>query len=344
MEGIMSKALLALCLTLTSISATVAQSTGGQLAGTIADPDNVELAGATVEAANQDTHAVRRAISSTTGEFVLTDLPAGTYRLTAVLFGMKPYRSDDILLGLGEERRLDVRLEDSLSLRTLGEDPASIAAGLRRPPPPEGALPRLHGVPDLSGVWSIAFKPGAGARQAPLEALPWAADLAKERTANLAKDLPMSRCLPFGTPLLGSFLMKLVQTDSVLVMLFEGDVPGFRQVLLDGRDHPKDLNPTWQGYSVGKWEGQTLVIDTIGFNDKAWLSQFGHPRTEQLRLTERLRRDDLGHLDVEVTVDDPGAYVRPWVVEKSYELNPADEILEYKCSENNRDVHRLVGK
>ena len=138
--------------------------------------------------------------------------------------------------------------------------------------------------------------------------------------------------------------MKLVQTDSVLVMLFEGDVPGFRQVLLDGRDHPKDLNPTWQGYSVGKWEGQTLVIDTIGFNDKAWLSQFGHPRTEQLRLTERLRRDDLGHLDVEVTVDDPGAYVRPWVVEKSYELNPADEILEYICSENNRDVHRLVGK
>ena len=118
----------------------------------------------------------------------------------------------------------------------------------------------------------------------------------------------------------------------------------FRQIFTDGRPLPKDPNPSWMGYSVGRWEGDTLVVESSGFNGKAWLSGRGNPTTDALHLTERIRRRDLGHMDIELTIDDPKAYTKPWKAELHPELVPDTELLEFVCEENERDVRHLVGK
>ncbi|PWU01935.1 MAG: hypothetical protein C5B51_21855 [Terriglobia bacterium] len=139
------------------------------------------------------------------------------------------------------------------------------------------------------------------------------------------------------------FPYKLVQSPTLLIMLFEDDIPSHRQVFLDGRSHPKDPNPSWMGHSVGHWEDDTLVIDTVGFNDRSWLDPQGHAHTEKMRITERFRRPDLGHLEIEFTIDDPGAYAKPWTMKRISELDSGDEIGEYVC-ENNKDPEHMVGK
>jgi hypothetical protein len=113
---------------------------------------------------------------------------------------------------------------------------------------------------------------------------------------------------------------------------------------MDGRAHTKDVNPTWFGESIGKWEGDTLVIDTIGFNDKFWFDFAGHPHTEQMHTIERYRRPDLGHLEWETLIDDPGAYTKPFTVYGHVNLLPNEELMEYICQENNRDVGHILGK
>jgi hypothetical protein len=175
--------------------------------------------------------------------------------------------------------------------------------------------------------------------------LPWLAALLKEREANNFKDAPGARCLTRGVTAAGAlFPYRLVQTRTLLVMLFEDDIPSHRQVFLDGRSHPKDPNPSWMGHSVGHWEGDTLVIDTVGFNDRSWLDAQGHSHTEMMRVTERFRRPDLGHLEIEFTIDDPGAYAKPWIFKRISDLDSKDEIGEYVCTENNKDVEHMVGK
>src|SRR5262249_39596024 len=142
---------------------------------------------------------------------------------------------------------------------------------------------------------------------------PWAEAIARARVENNSNDHPSSRCLPGGVTLFGISLNRLVQTPAFLALINEEDIPGFRQVYLDGRGHPKGMDPTWTGHSIGNWEGDTLVIDTVGFNDKSWLSfQGGEPHTEMLHMTTRLRRPDLGHLEVEITFEDSGALKKPW--------------------------------
>jgi len=175
--------------------------------------------------------------------------------------------------------------------------------------------------------------------------LPWAEALAKERAENNSKDYPPTHCLPAGpVPLLSPGFFKLVQTPALLLMVSEGDTPGYRQVFLDGRVHPQDFGPTWLGHSTGKWDGDSLVIDSIGFRDKGWMDFEGHPHTEALHVIQRISRPDLGSLEIQITVDDPGAYRKPWIVNKTASLAPQDEILEYICNENNRDVAHMVGK
>ena len=149
------------------------------------------------------------------------------------------------------------------------------------------------------------------------EPLPWAAALIKERSENHFKDYPLTRCLPGGPTLFGFIdFYRIVQTPTHLIMINENDVPGHRQVFLDGRPHPKDPNPTWMGHSVGKWEGDTLVIDTVGLNDKTWITMQVSPHTEEMQLIERYRRPDLGHLEVEFTIVDPKTYARPWAIKR----------------------------
>jgi hypothetical protein len=142
--------------------------------------------------------------------------------------------------------------------------------------------------------------------------------------------------------LVGPF--KILQTPTVVAFLPEGFYgPGlYRQVFTDGRELPKNPNPTWQGYSVGHWEGDTLVVETAGFNDQSWLDGGGHPHTEDLHVTERYRRRDFGHLGVEMTFSDPNAYSRSWTISLNIDLMPDTELLEFVCNENERDLPHFL--
>ena len=212
---------------------------------------------------------------------------------------------------------------------------------------PTGPVPRTaDGKPDLSGIWSpdrtfiyditSALKPGEAL---PLQ--PWAAKLTRER---MSKNDPEANCLPTGVPRLAPYPWKIMQTPTLIVFLFEGNIHSYRQIFMDGRGHPKDLDPTWYGDSIGKWDGDTLVVDSIGFNDKFWFDFAGHPHTEKLHITERYRRPDLGHLEDQVTIDDPGAYTKPFEIFGHFPLVANSEIMEYVCNENNQDVSHIVGK
>ena len=196
----------------------------------------------------------------------------------------------------------------------------------------------------LSGVW---WAPRIVDREE-ASVLPWAAAVIKEWGANNAKDIPSARCLPSGVALMHYFgLNKLVQTPALLVNIGEMDVAASRQVFLDGRGHPKDMDPTWMGHSIGKWEGDNLVVDTIGFNGKSWIADTipaAFPYTEKLHLTTRFRRPDLGHLEMDVTFDDPGTFLKPWTMKTVSDLAQDEEVQEIICTENNQDTEHLVGK
>ncbi len=202
------------------------------------------------------------------------------------------------------------------------------------------------GKPDLNGLWgpdrtfiydiSSTLKKG---ETLPLQ--PWAEQLARQR---VSKDDPEANCLPAGVPRMAPYPWKIVQQPKLVVLLFEGNIHTYRQIFMDGRGHPDDLDPTWYGHSVGKWEGDTLVVDTIGFNDKFWFDFAGHPHTEKLHITERYRRPDYSHLEFEVVIDDPGAYTKPFTMYGQSPLVENSEIIEYICNENNQDVNHIVGK
>ena len=164
---------------------------------------------------------------------------------------------------------------------------------------------------------------------------PWAERLYRERQANYGRDRPSAACLPHSVTDFDAHITprKVIQTPDVLVMLFEG-YHTFRQILTDGRSFPGELEPAWFGYSVGKWEGDTLVVETVGLHEKTWLDDAGHPHSEALRIHERFRRIDFGHMDVHITIDDPKAYLKPWTVSFGWELMPDTELLDWVCENN----------
>src|SRR4029079_15130469 len=169
---------------------------------------------------------------------------------------------------------------------------------------------------------------------------PWALKVTLDR---LSKDDPEALCLPAGVPRLAPYPWRIVETPTHMFFLFEGNIHSYRQIFMDGRAHPPDPDPTCYGHSVGRKDGDTLVIDTIGFNDKFWFDFVGHPHTEQLHTVERYSRPDLGTLTEEVTITDPGAYTKPFTINAKHRLLPGDELLEYICQENQRDTQHLVG-
>ena len=201
------------------------------------------------------------------------------------------------------------------------------------------------GKPDLTGVWVVTngnfyltwdLKPE--------EMQPWAAALYKEREANFRRDTDGIACLPPGPKAaigVGQFPIKIIQNPGLVVILHEYDTI-FRQIFTDGRALPEDPNPTWMGYSIGHWEGDSLVVTTAGFNDRTTIDLAGHPHTEALRTTERFHRRDIGHLEVQITFDDPKAYTRPWTLPMEFNLVPDQDLMEYVC-ENERDARHLVG-
>ena len=159
----------------------------------------------------------------------------------------------------------------------------------------------------------------------------------------MSKDDPEGFCLPAGVPRISPFPQKFVQTSNLIVILDEGNIHSYRQIFLDGRGHPKNMDPLWMGHSTGKWDGDTLVIDTVGLNDKTWINGQGVPHSDQLHVIERYRRPDLGHLEAEITIEDPKAFTAPHTFKRSYTLLDG-EILEYVCNEFNVDSEHLVGK
>ena len=198
---------------------------------------------------------------------------------------------------------------------------------------PKGPAPRLaNGKPDLSGIWM-----GGGPIQdlaeglAPGETIPLRPEAAKIMAARQSKDDPEANCLPTGVPRIAPYPWRIVQTPTHIFFLFEGNIHSYRQIFIDGRKHPEDPDPTWYGHSIGRWDGDTLVVDTIGFNDKFWFDFRGHPHTERLHTIERYTRKDLGTLDNEVTIDDPVAYSRPFKVMFTALLRPGEELMEYIC-------------
>jgi hypothetical protein len=199
------------------------------------------------------------------------------------------------------------------------------------------------GKPDLSGLWK-SDNAGLEATNKAVESIkpqPWAAALAKKREEDLFKDTFSVLCLPPG-PFVSMGVGKVVQTPDLLLMLFGGTV--YREIHLDGRELPKDPNPDWMGYSVGHWEGDTLVVESTGFNDRSWIDGAGHPHTEALHITERLRRPNFGHLEMQKTLVAPEAFAGSWTVPFKFELDADTEDLEYVCNENERDRSHLTGK
>jgi hypothetical protein len=169
---------------------------------------------------------------------------------------------------------------------------------------------------------------------------PWAKDLRAQRMKDNQKDNPDAHCLPMGFMQLHGHPQprKIVQTPKLIVIMYEGN-QGLRQIFTDGRPLPKvddDLQPWWYAYSVGHWEGDTLVVESVGFRDDTWLDVLGSPLTEKGRLIERWRRTDFGHLEIDVTVDDPKAYTKPFTVRVSHQLTLDQELIEFICNENEK--------
>ena len=227
--------------------------------------------------------------------------------------------------------------------------------------------PRLpDGKPDFSGLWQpgrkIACTPeisrfvdcGSEIGGSPLAlnigadmpgGLPyqsWAAALVKQRTAENSKDDPHARCLPdnpprpYGLP----HMTKVVHTPRLLLMLNEVNAM-YRQIFIDGRPLPVDPNPSWNGYSTATWEGDTLVVQTNGFRDGLWLDMAGSPMTEAARMTERIRRPNYGRLDIQITIDDPKAYTRPWTVEMPLQITLDTELIDEICLENEKSSKKM---
>lgn len=207
------------------------------------------------------------------------------------------------------------------------------------------------GHPDLSGFWLPAtgvkyllnlaadLKP----EQIPLK--PAAQAIYQERIDTNGKDHPGVRCWPSGIPEKDSIPdgLKVVHTPDLILFLHESRTI-YRQIFTDGRPLPRNAQPTWMGYSIGRWEGDTLVVETIGQNGKTWLDMRGLPGTESLRVVERFTRPTIGHIDLEVTIDDSQVYTKPWTVKMGWTLLPDAELIESICEENNKDLPHMVGK
>jgi hypothetical protein len=235
-----------------------------------------------------------------------------------------------------------------LSVLCLTSLAAAQGEAIERAPkaPPPGPAPRTaDGKIDFSGIWSAdrrfiydindALKKGDT-----LPIQPWALKTTLER---VSKDDPEALCLPAGVPRQAPYPWRIVQTQTHLFFLFEGNIHSYRQIFMDGRPHPPDLDPTWYGHSIGKWEGDTLVVDTVGYNDRFWFDFDGHPHSTQLHTIERFTRTDANTLKWDITIQDPGAYAKPFTVQTQARYEPSWELMEYICNENNTNVDHIVG-
>ena len=237
----------------------------------------------------------------------------------------------------------------------LAQEPAAAAGRGGRGGPgrgdgaPTGPAPKnAEGKPDISGAWA----PNAIRQNVDLVATgvtppfqPWAEKVYTEHKTNISKEDPEARCLPPGVPRMSTtpYPFRIMQTPGLTLIVYEGGAHIWRKVFLDGRPHNPQVVDTWLGDSIGHWEGDTLVVETVGQNDITWLDESGIPHSDEMKVTERISRPDLGHLTIEHIIDDPKTFSKPW----RFTTHPTllkGELIEYICQENNRDVQHLVGQ
>jgi len=308
----------------------------GSISGKIltAAGNGAAIPGAPVQAMNLDTKETYKAISVSEGSYNLSGLPAGAYEISVEnVPRFLPFHQGNVAVAAGKATRFDIRLDD-YSLNTLGSGGEQFVELMKEQPAPSGPTPRTgDGKPDLSGVWRAAAARIAG-------------DGPVGKQSRPRPDGGGAACLPQGISVPSLTEYRIVQTPTLIVILDGGWSPD-RQIYLDGRGHPKEFNPSWMGHSIGHWEGDTLTVETTGFNALAYLviGLGVYSQTETLRVTERFRRLDLGHLEVLTTYYDPSVFKKPFTTRKVRALAPKDwEILEYVCNENNRDLPHLTGK
>jgi hypothetical protein len=239
-----------------------------------------------------------------------------------------------------------------------------------------GPTPRTSdGKPDLSGVWRFVDSPdarpgppvpaearsrGIGVRvpgllqffdigstlKDGLPLQPWAAELRRQRVARNNQDNPDAHCLPIGLMQLHTHPepRKIIQTPGLIVILYEANA-GVRQIFTDGRPLPRnDAQPWWYGYSTGKWDGDTLVVETTGFRDDVWMDVEGSPLTEAGKMTERFRRLNYGNMEIDITVDDRKAYTKPWTIKVHHRIMLDTDLIEFVCQENEKDARHMTDK
>jgi len=315
-----------------------AQVPSASLSGVVTTPAGDVVSNAPAQLIDERGNTVARTDTTSAGRYTFQSLPPGVYTLSIQMpcCAISSFRQSDVKLNAGEKREIDVHLKTGASQSTLGDDPATVANAIRgRSRTGPKRAPRLaNGKPDFSGIWLVNLDRYPD-QPSPL---PWAAAIQKQRTDGDNLLSLNARCLPNGipTPSGGStpFLVQFAQHATLMLVLFEGP-PGFRQIFLDGRNHPADPNPAWLGHSIGKWDGDTLVIDTIGYNEDSQILG-GYPHTEMLHVVERYRRPDFSHLQVQMTFEDPGTFTKPVIRNAVWDLAPDEELIEFVC-ENNKE-------
>jgi hypothetical protein len=201
--------------------------------------------------------------------------------------------------------------------------------------------------PDFSGLWQPEVNPAyrfnvlQDAKDQDI-LRPEAEALFLKRVADFRRDDPVTNCLPGGPSEALNSMYRIIQSPNVVAMLFESSTGRFRQIYMDGRALPKDPNPSWLGYSVGHWEDDTLVVESAGFNDRTWLDRSGHPHSEKLRVTERFRRTDFGHMQYQITYDDPEVLTRPLRISLAVNYAADTDLLENVCNESDRNKVHMI--
>jgi len=306
----------------------------GVISGTVFGPSGETVPDLPIQATHAASGEYERTRSAANGEYMLTTLAAGSYTVTISILccTYESYKNEEIVVAAGETTSLEIQLEGMGNdyFVTFGDYSDPLAAAIRKKQEiPDLPVPRLpDGKPDLSGMWLVGKDPYPQSA----DAHPWAAEIVAERKANGAAELPSRRCLPYKPPIpsiVPPHLGKFVHSEDLLVILFEG-VPGFRQVFLDGRQHPDEPNPSWLGHSIGHWDGEVLVVDTVGYNDRGWMMG-NYPQTEELHLIERYRRTAYGRIELEVSAEDPTVFKVPWIQNLPLDLAPQEELIEYIC-------------
>jgi hypothetical protein len=310
-----------------------AQSAQGGLAGRVIDPDGNGVLRLEAEVTLTDTTSGEKFVGRMTrdGNYQVSGLPPGSYDIDLNVPSRiyERYSRRVTVVEAGARTPLDLRLQWGMNLGTIGDDPLLQGSDLRaKTKNIDGPVPRVAGKPDLSGVWINFGDSYAGA--VPMQ--PWAQEMFDE-LSKIKQDTPGAYCLPqSGLMTTTNYPYKFVQTPTLLVQLIEDMVISHRQIHMDGRGHPDpdEWNPSWFGHSIGHWEGETLVVETAGFNEVT--PGFGI-HTEQLRVTEKFTRLSNGLMEIEIRAEDPQAWTGPWVRKLRAGLAEGTEIVEFVCAE-----------